>query len=847
MRKYKFKVVESYLKIFKKVNDEVYELLNKKDADVEGACIYLEKIQQKAIELGEFIEKEEGETGAVSVIKTLEEFCEVLYEIHEELLSERGLAAQSAKGRLEHAVNSIERAAKEDIVLTRVAVFLPYKATMWDSLESVWLAARADENCEAYVIPIPYYDRNPDMSFGTMHYEADLFPDYVPITNYEDFDFGLIHPDMIFIHNPYDKYNYVTSVHPFFYSEELKKHTDCLVYIPYFATTGGMGAPQAYMPSYDVVDFIVVQSSSLKAYYTRVSQDKILPLGSPKFDAVIRRCQNPPEPPEDWKAKMAGKKVYFFNTSLNGMLENPEVFMKKMEYVFDTFRDRKDVCLLWRPHPLFESTMESMVPEILPVYRDIRDKYIAEGWGIYDTTPSIENTIALCDVYVGDANSSVTSLFGVAGKPVFVLNNRINTLPSEDDWTANVRQDYFENFDGKKYNKYCLLFGNKLFWSPKDDMHFEFFCDLPMEVCPWDYGRAIEHNGKVVLIPINAQDILIIDKNKNIKKVELEKHPEIVGPFWTYFIDGNYVFLIPRKYPCLIRFDMNTGELAYLSNVGGYNIGVTEEREEIPNATWMDKENIYMLSGTGQQMLVINKKSLEVQEKQTGFAGLYWSYMVEEYGSDEVWLNPFFGTVWKRYNFKTGATKDFDVNVEGFFGVERSERVQTNKRLFWNVAFNGDELIFAPYWGNKFISLDRKSGKATEWDGPFESGFEHKSQYKWNDAVGGFCYHWTKGEAIYLDYMNRKLYNLNLATKEISPLEEYFDKDEVYEHCLGYANQARNLTYMCNENEFNTLADLLDDNISGNKQSTAEQLEAYKTINASPAGDCGEKVYEYLK
>lgn len=33
-------------------------------------------------------------------------------------------------------------------------VFMPYKASMWDSLESVWMAADKDERCEALVVPI---------------------------------------------------------------------------------------------------------------------------------------------------------------------------------------------------------------------------------------------------------------------------------------------------------------------------------------------------------------------------------------------------------------------------------------------------------------------------------------------------------------------------------------------------------------------------------------------------------------------------------------------------------------------------------------------------------------------
>lgn len=41
-------------------------------------------------------------------------------------------------------------------------------------------------------------------------------------------------PDVIYTQNPYDECNYTTSVHPFFYTRNLKKYTDKLVYIPWF-------------------------------------------------------------------------------------------------------------------------------------------------------------------------------------------------------------------------------------------------------------------------------------------------------------------------------------------------------------------------------------------------------------------------------------------------------------------------------------------------------------------------------------------------------------------------------------------------------------------------------------
>ena len=182
---------------------------------------------------------------------------------------------------------------------------------MWDSLESVWKAADADPNCDAYVIPIPYYDKNPDGSFREMHYEGDRYPDDVPVTKYDEFDFEVHRPDMIYIHNPYDGMNLVTSVHPFFFSDNLKKFTDKLIYIPYFILDDikpdedekieGM-KHFCTTPGVFHADKVVVQSEDMKQVYIKVLldaannhseaakkywNDKILGLGSPKIDKVL--------------------------------------------------------------------------------------------------------------------------------------------------------------------------------------------------------------------------------------------------------------------------------------------------------------------------------------------------------------------------------------------------------------------------------------------------------------------------------------------------------------------------------------------------------------------------------
>ena len=158
-------------------------------------------------------------------------------------------------------------------------VFLPYKASMWDSLESVWKTAVADPECDAYVVPIPYYDKNPDGSFKQMHYEGDQYPAEVPVLWYEDYDLAARRPDVIFIHNPYDECNYVTSVEPAYYSKNLRNYTDKLVYIPYFVL--GEIDPEdeeavedmahfCTLPGVINADKVIVQSENMRQAYIKV-------------------------------------------------------------------------------------------------------------------------------------------------------------------------------------------------------------------------------------------------------------------------------------------------------------------------------------------------------------------------------------------------------------------------------------------------------------------------------------------------------------------------------------------------------------------------------------------------
>ena len=114
--------------------------------------------------------------------------------------------------------------------------FFPYKSAMVDSMKTIYLAAKADKDCDAIWCPIPYYDRNYDLSFGQMHYDGDAYGEEFEVTDWREYDVEARHPDIIFIHYGYDEYNAVTVIHPDFFFSRLKDLTDLLVYVDYGIT-----------------------------------------------------------------------------------------------------------------------------------------------------------------------------------------------------------------------------------------------------------------------------------------------------------------------------------------------------------------------------------------------------------------------------------------------------------------------------------------------------------------------------------------------------------------------------------------------------------------------------------
>ncbi len=567
----------------------------------------LVECQDLAIRIGNRIEMLEGMNAPG--ICFLEKYCEMLYQysISIERLIHDPLEAREA---LDKVLFQARHAIEKEIKTRYEIVFLPYKASMWDSLESIWIAAEEDKRCSCRVIPIPYYDKNPNGSFGNEYFDGDQFPEEIPITNYGEYDLEENKPDIIYFHNPYDKHNFITSVHPSFYSSELKKHTNLLVYVPYFVTDDRIPEHLCETVGVFMADKVIVQSEVIKEKYIesyinvlgkgqkekealtgtvnedfwrvlcRKADEKFLPLGSPKIDKVINLMKKKSDLPKDWERVIryrAGRqdgedisdiKLILYNTSVTNLLNYKEQAIKKIKAVLDIFKNRTDAVLLWRPHPLNESTLKSMVPEILDEYLRIVSQYQQEAYGIYDTSANLHRAISVSDAYYGDAHSSIIQLFGVTGKPVMFQNMQITEeLTKEERYSIE-----FENFtyDGE-YIWFAATDHNGLYRMDVRTKETEFIGRFPDE--PEDgvrlYLSCTLHEDKLFFAPFLANTGAIYNlKNGEFTSLKANDSNAIImtrPEKYTNIVSyKSKIFMLPCLYPAIGCYSVAEDRMSYI-------------------------------------------------------------------------------------------------------------------------------------------------------------------------------------------------------------------------------------------------------------------------------------------
>lgn len=364
------------------------------------------------------------------------------------MVAQKQIESQSLSAEVAQFITELEATMPDKIEV----VFFCYKASMSDCFESVYFAAKKDPSCDAYFVPIPYFDRNADGTFGEEHLEGEgYYSDEYELTNWQEYDVEARKPDVIFIMNPYDDGNKVTSVHPFFYSKRLKQHTGCLVYIEYglpiwiYSNPDAMsdvikktwGLSPAYVHSDYCITFSKEHAKCMQILIDSYGQlkgmeNKMCALGSPKFDKVLKDKKSNHTMPEQWSNTIGNRKVIVYNTSVTSFLNsiaeqknegnfivNECKYILKMQSIIGAYNNHPEVVLWWRPHPLLESVIKSMHPYLYEEYKAIVEEFKSAKDGIYDDTEDLYRAITYSDGMISD-ESSLLWLYALTGKPFYI-------------------------------------------------------------------------------------------------------------------------------------------------------------------------------------------------------------------------------------------------------------------------------------------------------------------------------------------------------------------------------------------------------------------------------------------
>lgn len=545
-----------------------------KNGNLASAQVMVQECQDYGIQLGNVIEKMEGEESIT--VSNIEQYCESLFYIYTEL-NKMGYNQYRISKILRNKLAKVENSVKNDLIVRKEIAFFPYKASMWDSLESIYLRMKEQQNCNVCCVPIPYYDLKPDGSFGDMHYEGLEYPKNVEVINWQDYHFEEIKPDIIFIHNPYDNMNYVTSVHPRFYSKNLKKYTDELVYIPYFILNEISPDNQdaienikhfCFLPGVINADRVIVQSENMRQIYIneflkaaqkynlkgkyierRYLEQKILGSGSPKIEKVKNTKKKDLDIPAEWlkifkKSDGNWKKIVFYNISINSLLQNGEVMItKKIPCTFADLKKRKDeIALLWRPHPLLISTIKAMRPQLWNIYKRLVDDYLSEGWGVYDESADVDRAVILSDIYYG-SESSVVRLYETTHKPILLQECAFEHIKS-----TCIIGDCIYCLNSIGNSIVCLL-----------PMKNELMLKWKFKLCDVNYAfeKLFAYGDRIILIPRKSNTVVIFNpESLTMDRIKLSMDNEFV----TYYFCGNVVYLFPCMGQAIVAVDLKSRE-----------------------------------------------------------------------------------------------------------------------------------------------------------------------------------------------------------------------------------------------------------------------------------------------
>lgn len=351
--------------------------------------------QDAAITIGTAIENENGQNHPT--VALLEEYCEKVYRLFEKA----GNVFNGDAGSAENADFSVEMSGLEELLdliiesylkdgKKKKYVFLPSTIAEWKGMLPRYEQLRQDAGSDTSVIIVPTAFRdhagNP---VGEAKVDEDLFAMLgktpgLEVTDYRQFDFGHEHPYSFVIADPFDEYESARTVHPFFYSENLSKYCDRLIFChSYELDEIQSDEPKALenvkriikSPGVLFSDIIYVPNENMKKTYLEVLKETDGEVHADYWDEKIKVYEAPCEDARDGMNSegQSSRKTVLFYVGISDIFVYKEKafnWIRNTLSVFDESKEKTEN--IW----LMEDEWKDNFSEVFPEGRQMLDEII---------------------------------------------------------------------------------------------------------------------------------------------------------------------------------------------------------------------------------------------------------------------------------------------------------------------------------------------------------------------------------------------------------------------------------------------------------------------------------------
>ena len=360
------------------------------------------KSQEFAMTVGTAVEEQFGE--GTSLVTALEGYCEEVFHMFEAISQGEQNKALETNARLAELVNDMEKTYHDEFRTNKSVLFVPVKEEDWKWLEALYRSEVDQGNVQAFVMPLPFYERENDGNIGEAHWEFDRFPKELQLLDYKTVNLNTTHFERIYMTSPYDEYQSGMTVDTTFYSNVLSIISDQLILVQNVNITNPLDEKtmenlKQYVltPGVKRADYVMVSNPEMKQAFEKI-------LGDVRASKEIVVDANIGAKPSVKKKEKGQKKNIVFWSGIADHYARPTKIIDWIDNRIDIFASNKDnICVYWVLPDSLETGFFTDYSSIRQHYEKLIEKFNAIGLGKVITEAEAEKMLDEFDAFYGSS------------------------------------------------------------------------------------------------------------------------------------------------------------------------------------------------------------------------------------------------------------------------------------------------------------------------------------------------------------------------------------------------------------------------------------------------------------